>query len=180
MPRHEITKFFSNSGSRNEVRMRVVDTLAAETPGTGSGEDASKYIYYVETLSSGDRVYLQRPANLHNGFDFLVCVENANYALPGRRRRNSPKHEDLGADLQAKKEENKEMYTHLYGLLKRVFECEDVSDDEMKAIHFNTGLPVDHILKAIKWLFIEQDIRYWNYSGRNMTWGLVPSIDTEA
>ena len=62
--------------------MRVVDALAAETPGTGNGEDASKYIYYVETLNSGDRVYLQRPANLHNGFDFLVCVENANYALP--------------------------------------------------------------------------------------------------
>jgi hypothetical protein len=33
------------------------------------------------------------------------------------------------------------------------------------------------ILKAIKWLFIEQDIRYWNYSGRNMTWGLVPPAD---
>lgn len=62
MPRYEITKFFSNNGSRNEVRMRVVDAFAAETPGTGNGEDASKYIYYVETLSSGDRVYLQRPA----------------------------------------------------------------------------------------------------------------------
>ena len=107
MPRYEITKFFSNSGSRNEVRMRVVDALAAETPGTGNGEDASKYIYYVETLNSGDRVYLQRPANLHNGFDFLVCVENANYALPGQRRRNYPKHEDLAADLQAKRPKKK-------------------------------------------------------------------------
>ncbi len=179
MPRYEITKFFSNSGSRNEVRMRVVDALAAETPGTGNGEDASKYIYYVETLDSGDRVYLQRPANLHNGFDFLVCVENANYALPGQRRRNFPKHEDLAVDLQAKKAENEEMYARLHGLLRRVFECEDVSDDEMEAIHFSTGLPVDHILKAIKWLFIEQDIRYWNYSGRNMTWGLVPPVDME-
>lgn len=179
MPRYEIKKFFSNSGSRNEVRMRVVAAFAAETPGTGNGEDACKYIYYVETLSSGDRVYLQRPANLHNGFDFLVCVENANYALSGQRRRNFPKHEDLGADLQAKKAENEEMYARLHGLLRRVFECEDVSDDEMKAIHFSTGLPVDHILKVIKWLFIEQDIRYWTYSGRNMTWGLVPPVDME-
>lgn len=104
MPRYEITKFFSNNGSRNEVRMRVVDAFAAETPGTGNGEDASKYIYYVETLSSGDRVYLQRPANLHNGFDFLVCV---NYALPGQRRRNFPKYEDLGADLQEKRPKTK-------------------------------------------------------------------------
>lgn len=26
-------------------------------------------------------------------------------------------------------------------------------------IHFDAGLPVDHILKTIKWLFVEQDIR---------------------
>ena len=179
MSRHEITKFFSNSGSRNEVRMRVVNALASEESGTGRGEDASKYIYFVETLRSGDRIYLQRPAKLHNGFDFLVCIENANYALPGQPSRNFPKHEDLGADLQAKKEENEGMYSRLYNLLRRVFECEDVSDEEMEAIYFNTGLPVDHILKAIKWLFIEQDIRYWNYSGRNMTWGIVPPANTE-
>lgn len=35
--------------------------LATEIPGTGSGDDASRYIYYVETLHSGQRVYLQRP-----------------------------------------------------------------------------------------------------------------------
>ena len=87
MAKHEITCQFSNAGSRNDVRMRVVNTLASEEPGTGNGDQASKYIYYVETLSNGDRVYLQRPANLHNGFDFLVCVENANYAKEGERRR---------------------------------------------------------------------------------------------
>ncbi|MCD7883194.1 MAG: DNA adenine methylase [Lachnospiraceae bacterium] len=177
MARHEITWFFSNEGSRNEVRMRVVNILATENPGTGSGDDASKYIYYVETLKSGDRVYLQRPANLHNGFDFLVCVENANYATAGERRRNYPKHDDFGTDLQKKKEENPEMYAALYGLLRMVYECHDVTDEQMNTIEFNSGLPVDHILKAIKWLFIEQDIRYWNYSGRNMTWGIVPPLD---
>lgn len=179
MPVHEITTFFSNSGTRNEVRMRVVNSFALEEPGAGKGEGASRYIYYVETLNSGDRVYLQRPASFHNGFDFLVCVENANYAAQGQRRRNSPKHEDFYADLQAKKKENKAMYSRLYELLKRVFECEDVPDADMDAIHFKAGLPVDHILKTIKWLFIEQDIRYWNYSGRNMTWGVVPPLDTE-
>ncbi len=177
MARHEITQFFSNEGTRNEVRMRVIDALSNELPGTGNGDDASKYIYYVETLESGNRVYLQRPANLHNGFDFLVCVENTNYAAEGQRRRNFPKHEDLGADLQMKKQENPEMYARLYELLKRVFDCHDVQEVEYADIRFNVGLPVDHILKAIKWLFIEQDIRYWNYSGRNMTWGLVPPLD---
>lgn len=179
MAQYEITMHFSNSGSRDEVRMRVVNAFASEEPGMGRGNSASRYIYFVETLRSGDRVYLQRPANLHNGFDFLVCVENANYASPGKRRRNYPKHEDFETDLQAKKEENSERYMRLYSLLKRIYECEDVSDAEMTELHFNSGLPVDHVLKAIKWLFIEQDIRYWNYSGRNMTWGLVPPADWE-
>nr|DAP89336.1 MAG TPA: hypothetical protein [Caudoviricetes sp.] len=174
MPRNEITHFFSNEGSRNEVRMRVVDMLAIELPGTGNGDAASKYIYYVEQLNNGDRVYLQRPANLHNGFDFLVCVENENYAKPEERRRNYPKHDDLGYDLALKKQENPILYARLYDLLKKVYTCHDVEDIEMEGITFKTGLPVDHILKTIKWLFIEQDIRYWNYSGRNMTWGLVP------
>lgn len=174
MALHRISHFFSNEGSRNEVRMRVVNMLSTEEPGIGNGENASKYIYYVETLKSGDRVYLQRPANLHNGFDFLVCVENTNYALPGERRRNYPKHDDFALDLENKKAENLEMYKHLYLLLKDVYECRDVTDDQMEDLHFDTGFAVDHIIKTVKWLFIEQDIRYWNYSGRNMTWGLVP------
>lgn len=177
MPVHKITHFFSNEGTRNEVRMRVVDVLSTEEPGTGKGDDASKYIYYVETLKSGDRVYLQRPANLHNGFDFVVCVENTNYAEPGKRYRNFPKHDDFGADLRMKKAADPEMYRALYALLKRVYECHDVTEEEMNTVHFDCGYAVDHILKTVKWLFIEQDIRYWNYSGRNMTWGLVPPVE---
>lgn len=171
--RTEITHFFSNEGTRNDVRMRVVDVFSQESPGTGNGNNASKYTYFVETLESGDRVYLQRPANLHNGFDFLVCVENYDYSDDGRGR-NYPKHEDIGDDLQLKKEEDPEMYGKLYDILKKVFDCHDVTEEEYRDIYFKNGLPTDHIIKTIKWLFIEQDIRYWNYSGRNMTWGIVP------
>ena len=90
MPLHELTQFFSNEGTRNEVRKRVVEKLFKEVPGMGTGEDASHYKYYVETLSTGARIYLQRPANLHNGFDFLICVEKQNYSKKGERRRNNP------------------------------------------------------------------------------------------
>lgn len=175
MAKTEITTFFSNEGSRNDVRMRVVQALSEETPGLGTGNDASKYIYYVEKLKDGNRVYLQRPANLHNGFDFLVCVENNNYANEGERYRNYPKHEDIAKDLQKKKKENKKEYSKLYLLLKKVFECHDITNEEIASISFSKGLSAEHILKVIKWLFIEQDIRYWNYSGRNMTWNIVPN-----
>lgn len=66
------------------------------------------------------------------------------------------------------------MYQRLYALLRRVCKCRDVSDAEMSGVHFHCGPPVDHVLKVMKRLFIEQDIRYWNYSGRGMTWGIVP------
>ena len=68
-------------------------------------EETSRYIYYVETLKDGKRVYLQRPANKHV-FDFLVCVENISYATSGESRINFPKHVDIGNDLIKKKDEN--------------------------------------------------------------------------
>lgn len=174
MAMHRVTKEFSNKGNRNEVRMRVVEAFSNEQPGTGTRNNASRYIYYVETLSDGNRVYLQRPAKLHNGFDFLIGVENTNYAAPGEKSRNYPKHDDIGEDLKLKKAESPQEYARLYELIKRVYECVDVTDSEMTALSFSVGFPVDHILKIVKWLFIEQDIRYWNYSGRNMTWDIVP------
>lgn len=173
MTEYSIDCFFSNEGTRNDVRLRVVKKFASEKPGSGKNDKASKYTYYVETLKNGDRVYLRRPANLYNGFDFLVCVENANYASPGSRKRNFPKHEDIAADLKKKKAENHAEFKKLYNLLKKVFDCHDVTDDEIASLSFKTGLPADHIVKTLKWLFIEQDIRYWNYSGRNMTWEIV-------
>ena len=154
--------------------MRVVSEFAKEEFGQGKKNLASRYIYFVETLNDGNRVYLQRPANLHNGFDFLVCVENINYAKPGKKKRNYPKHDEFKEDLLDKKKENPKMYKKLYSILRQVFECHDVSDKEINAIKFKAGLPVDHVIKVTKWLFIEQDIRYWNYSGRNMTWGIIP------
>ena len=31
-----------------------------------------------------------------------------------------------------------------------------------------TGIEIEGILKLVKWLFLEQDVTYWNYSGRAM------------
>ena len=159
---------------RNILRMSIVEMFSEEKPGTGTDEDATRYTYYVEKLKDGTRIYLRRPANLHNGFDFLVCVENTNYSTSGKKR-NSPKHEDISKDLQLKKESNLEEYQKLYALIKKIYECNPVNDDEIENIRFSVGLSPEHIIKVLKWLFIEQDIRYWNYSGRGMTWSIIPS-----
>ena len=96
MAEYEITTYFSNERTRNEVRMRVVNQLAKETPGKGKGDDASRYKYFVETINDGRRVYLRRPANLHYGFDFVV---HTNFNIDGRKRTN-PKHDDIIEDLE--------------------------------------------------------------------------------
>lgn len=74
MPSYELNLHIDNIGSRNDIRMKVVNELAKELPGEGKNELASKYTYYVETLNEQRRIYLRRPAFLHNGFDFVVCV----------------------------------------------------------------------------------------------------------
>ena len=175
MPEIVITASISNSGTRNEVRMRVVDLLSKEMAGEGRGELASRYKYYVERLSDGRRIFLSRPAFMHNGFDFVVRVEGMNFAREGRRR-DAPSHEDMFLDLQEKKEQSLDGYKRLYALLRQVYTCQDVSDDIMRGVQINVGMPAEMILKVFKWLFIEQEIRYWNYSGRDMLWQGVPSI----
>jgi hypothetical protein len=39
---------------------------------------------------------------------------------------------------------------------------------DLKDVKFQSGFSVELILKVLKWFFIEQDIRDWNYSGRGM------------
>ena len=118
MERQYIEKEFSNEGTRNEVRKRVLEVFMNEAPGTGVGDLSSKYTYYVETLADGNRVYLVRPAFLNKGFDFLVRVENADYGHKSSFK-NVPSHKDISKDLEAKKEENPEMYKRFYILLKK-------------------------------------------------------------
>jgi len=173
-PMTNITQQFSNEGTRQEVRMRLVKVFSKETPGKGRGDLASRYSYYVETLSDGNRIFLKRPANLYNGFDFLVCVENYDFASSGKRKRNYPKHEDIIKDLREKKASDSQMYKKFYAVLEKVYNCQDVEDSEYKNIRFAQGFPTDMVLKTLKWLFIEQDIRYWNYSGRDMLWSGIP------
>lgn len=168
----KIEKFFSNSGTRNEVRERVITEFLQETPGTGSGDKQSKYLYYVETLSNGNRIYLERPANLHNGFDFVINVENMIFLTEKGLEKHYPAHDHIIADLEDKRDESREKYAILYTLIEDVYNCKEIGDNIN--LKFDTGYDVDMILKVIKWFFIEQDIRYWNYSGRAMLMSGIP------
>ena len=161
-----ITLAIKQTGDRNSTRKLVVDAFFDELPGTGNGNLASRYRYNVETLEGGRFVYLTRPAWLKAGFDFVIHVEGGIF----RNGKDNPAHQDIANDLRAKAGEDPASYRRLHEALVRVYACEDPEDilPEYAGLHFEAGMSVDTVLKVVKWLFIEQDIRYWNYSGRGM------------
>jgi len=154
--------------NRNDLRKIVIDKFIKEKAGSGNAEKTAKYKYFVERLSSGDRVYLTRPVPLNKGFDFIIHVENHVF-INGK---DNPKHEDISDDLRVKKQANSEAYRKLIQALEEVYLCKDPDDMISKykkySSVFKQGLSFELILKVVKWLFIEQDIRYWNWSGRSM------------
>lgn len=165
----EIDFHIVGSQTREVLRKQVVEKFLNESPGTGSGAAASKYRYNVEILSDSTIIYLTRPAYLKKGFDFRISVEGMIF-LTGS---DYPKHDDIFNDLVAKRNKNPEMARRLNEAIRRVFKCEDPNDilGEYEDLVFNVGYSVELILKVIKWFFIEQDIRDWNYSGRAMFMG---------
>ncbi|HOX54828.1 MAG TPA: hypothetical protein PLC32_05235, partial [Candidatus Omnitrophota bacterium] len=110
--------------NRNNLRKIVIDTFIRESAGRGKGEETSKYKYIVETLSSGEKVYLTRPVPLNKGFDFIVHVENYIF-MNGK---DNPKHDDIKQDLQNKKQLNAQAYNKLVEALEEVFYCNDPDD----------------------------------------------------
>ncbi|MFI3300730.1 MAG: hypothetical protein R3Y28_04845 [Candidatus Gastranaerophilales bacterium] len=145
MAKVELDYFFSNNGTRNEVRTRVINKFLEEIPGTGNGENQSKYLYYVENV------------NFSNN----------------EKIKNAPTHDNIFEDLKVKKTEEPLKYQKLYSLIEEVYNCNEINDGIN--LEFNSGYNVDLLLKVIKWFFIEQDIRYWNYSGRSMTMNGIPT-----
>ena len=154
-------------GSRDELRKQLVSEFLNEEPGTGAGDKSSQYKYIVEELENGDKIYLKRPAPLNKGFDFEVHAENIQFKDKGSRK-SMPSHENIINDLTSKKYEDSNKYRYIADIINKIYRCEEVLDEEYKSVSFKCGKSTECILKLIKWLFIEQDITYWNFSGRYM------------
>lgn len=157
---------------RTHFRKELVGFFLKETPGTGKNDNASRYVYIVKRLDNHE-VYLKRPAQFNNGFDFTLHVSNVNFNKGKGRATTRPTHENILHDLANKKQENKELYNHLLKEITNIYNCRDPFKEKFK---FEKGYPSDLILECIKWLFAEQDITYWNYSGRAMLFNKIQEI----
>ena len=174
MPKHEpITLELENSKGRKVIRTSLINEFLKEEPGNGTGDLASKYIYYVEELNSGKKIYLTRPAGRNNGMDFIINVQEEFFlSRSGKRRLKSPAHHNIETDLKKKKLESPKNYKKLYDLICKVYNCETIEFTSLP--EFKEGYDVELILKVLKWLFIEQDVTYWNNSGRKMLMNSLP------
>jgi hypothetical protein len=154
------------SGDRVFVRRQVILKFLDEIAGTGKGDLCSKYVYEVEILQNGGKILLKRPAALNKGVDFTVHIEGARFRDRGMV--DMPSHSDIFDDLSAKRSSNPIEYEKVRVLIRKIYSCEDIAIEEYESLLFSIGLPIEATLKSIKWLFVEQDVTYWNWSGRSM------------
>ncbi len=151
-------------------RKQLIEEFLKEESGTAIS--VTEYYYFVETLKNGKRIYLKRPTALNKGVDFEVRVEDTHfrYGKYGNiiSTGNRPSHDDIINDLRLKKNENPAEFMRLKHLLDKTYNCQPIKDEEYTIFSFVSGHSVEIIFKSLKWLFIEQDITYWNRSGRAM------------
>ncbi len=156
------------TGDRIQKRQALISCFLNEEPGTGRGDDASRYRYNVETYNNYG-IFLKRPTQLNKGFDFTVNVQGMYFKK--NRRYSNPSHNDIFEALECCRNECPDNYDTVKEAIVAIFECNDIELANIIA-HFldyeGTERPIQIILLAIKWLFMEQDCAYWNYSGRRM------------
>jgi len=163
---------------RKKIRDLVVDEFKLEKAGSGKGKDSTRVIYCVEQISEDEIIYLQRPAMLNKGFDFTVNVKNYQFKAPTEKNPNrttyTPRHDSIIKLVQLIKKENKQGFSLMKEAIRKIYYCEEPIDilKEQKFLPILNikvdGIKYETLLKVIKWLFIEQDVTYWSFSGRAM------------
>jgi len=158
------------AGSRVEARREIVELFLNEQCGTGKGELSSKYEYKVEEHNNYS-ILLKRPAPLNKGFDFVVHIDGMYFK--SSRRHTNPSHNDIIQTLQqVKNSVSGEQYENIEISIRNVYNLQEFDVSSISDIYFadcdNQLRPIVIIILAIKWLFIEQDVTYWNWSGRAM------------
>lgn len=169
-----ICNYILPDGNRQQKRRALITCFLDEEAGTGRGDDASRYQYNVE--SYGDYgIFLKRPTRLNKGFDFTVNVQGM--CFKKSKKYSNPRHDDIFEALTCCKNKCPNEYNAVSKAIIAIYECNDIDLSHINAYFLDfegTSHPIQIILLAIKWLFMEQDCAYWNYSGRKMLFeGLV-------
>ena len=154
------------SGDRSKQRESLINCFLKERAGTGKGDYASRYQYNVEIYGEYG-IYLKRPTQLNKGFYFTVNVKGMKFKK--KRKYSNPSHNDIINDLESCNRDYPNEYIYIKEAIRSIYECENPDLSHINAFYLdfdNKKHPIQVIILAIKWLFMEQDCAYWNYSGR--------------
>ena len=154
------------AASRNEIRSKVVNEFLKETAGTSA--ETSKYEYNVESYGTY-KIVLKRPGLLKKGFDFSVNTRGIFYKK--KKRYESPTFDDVINALNQVMSTYPSQYYKVKNVINNIFNVDDYDIHQLDGLYFldyqGQKHPIAIIVLAIKWLFIAEDISYWNWSGRN-------------
>jgi hypothetical protein len=162
MPRHEIVRKVINI---------FIDT---ESQQRGKGV---KFQYPVEKLSIGNQLFISRPGGLRGKWNFDFKVEVPEELGLGRET-----HDEIISDLRGKKQENPQEFSALLEAITAIYSCSENDAARVLKNHpdlqtsFKTGAEVNILLKIIKWMFIMEDIVYWNYQGRAKLYNVLKEV----
>lgn len=156
------------SGNRQQKRNSIITCFLNEVAGNGTGDKASHYQYNVESYDIY-RIYLKRPTRLNKGFDFTVNIDGLYFK--DRKKYSNPRHEDIFNALSYCKTHYPIEYNNISEAIISIYNCYDIDLSHINAYFLDfegSKHPIQIIILALKWLFMEQDCAYWNYSGRYM------------
>ena len=155
------------NSDRRTMRRLLIYSMLEEVPGEVG--NASRYEYVVEKYDSYE-IYLRRPTQLNKGFDFTVNIRGVWFKK--RRRYSCPSHEDVFEILTSCKKAYPDQYDKVSDVINDIYYGRSFDLSAPLGIFFSdyegNQHPIEILLLAIKWLFMEQDCAYWNYSGRRM------------
>lgn len=173
MPRFTVT-LPRIAGTREQIRAAVIGEFLKEAPGTGTGDLTSSYEYIAEEIPGIAKIVLRRPAWLNKGMDFTVHVAGREFKPKGANR-DAPRHDHIIKDLDAKQKKGPADYKKIKEAILSMYACETLEYDELLQLPVSIGLHPAETLLATRWLFIEQDVTYWNSSGRGMLYSALHS-----
>lgn len=164
----------NGSLARHKIVKEVVNTfIKVEYRKKGKG---IVFRYPVENLPDG-QLFISRPGHKKN-FDFKVEVVMGHGLGEGS-------HIEIAEDLRKKEEENPQKFNDLLNAIAEIYHCSESNVNTVLRKYrnieksFSTGAKVEVILKVVKWLFIMEDIVYWDNEGRAFLYNFLTYVAKE-
>jgi hypothetical protein len=117
--------------------------------------------YEVEQLNNGNKIIIEKPGR-KGPDDFRVYLYN-----PNLNTRKKLTYDEIFSDIELKNKKEPEKTKALINGLNDV--CKGKEPDNViktRKIENTTSLPVDTLLKSLKWIWGQEDCNYKNGKGR--------------